>query len=348
MMGSVMKRPTIADVARAANVSSATVDRVLSGRLKVREETARKVHAAAEAVGYHAAGAIRQRLLSERPELRIGVVLQKERHAFYQDVRQEFETQAKAMLSRNVRLEIRFAQTTRPHELAEILRGMKGRVQAVASTGIDHHEVTSAVAELREAGIPTFSLLSDFAQGVRESYFGTNNLKLGRTAGWLISKIAPRPGKIGVFIGAHRYHGHELRETGLRSFFRELGGGFELLETQVNLETRELTYEATCELLTRHEDFAGLYVAGGGMEGAIAAFEEMRKPGEAALLVNELTPESYRGLQKEIVSIVFGTPLRPMVTDLLTLAASTVENGMAETPGQRFFHPRIYTPESLT
>ena len=101
-------------------------------------------------------------------------------------------------------------------------------------------------------------------------------------------------------------------------------------------------------MLSRHPDFAGLYVAGGGMEGAIAAVEEQRAPGEIALLVNELTPESYQGLQKGVVSIVFGTPLRPMVTDLLTLAASTIENGMAETPGQRFFPPRIYTPESLS
>ncbi|WP_108259959.1 LacI family DNA-binding transcriptional regulator [Mangrovicoccus ximenensis] len=343
-----MKRPTITDVAAMAGVSVATVDRVLSGRAKVREETARKVHAAAEEVGYHGATAIRHRIMADRPELRIGIVLQKERHAFYQSFRQEFEEQARAVAARNIRLDIRFAQTTRPQELAEILRSLKGRVQAVVATGIDHHEVTAAVLELKEAGIPTYSLLSDFAQGVRESYFGLNNLKVGRTAGWLISKIAPKPGKLGVFIGAYRYHGHEMRETGMRSFFRELGGGFELLETQVNLETRELTYEATCDLLSRHDDLVGVYVAGGGMEGAIAAFEEARRPGSYALLVNELTPESQRGLQKGVVSIVFGTPVRQIVAELLALAQATEENGMAATPGQKFFTPEIYTPESLT
>ncbi|SDZ47366.1 LacI family transcriptional regulator, partial [Jannaschia faecimaris] len=40
-------RPTIADLARAAGVSTATVDRVLNGRLSVRAETARKVQDAA-------------------------------------------------------------------------------------------------------------------------------------------------------------------------------------------------------------------------------------------------------------------------------------------------------------
>ncbi|MDN3713026.1 LacI family DNA-binding transcriptional regulator [Paracoccus cavernae] len=75
-------RPTIEDVAAAAGVSVATVDRVLNGRAKVREETARKVSNAAEAIGYHAATAIRARVMADRPEIHLGIVLQKERHAF--------------------------------------------------------------------------------------------------------------------------------------------------------------------------------------------------------------------------------------------------------------------------
>ena len=45
-------RPTITDLAKAAGVSVATVDRVLNGRHKVREETARRVYDAANAIGY--------------------------------------------------------------------------------------------------------------------------------------------------------------------------------------------------------------------------------------------------------------------------------------------------------
>ena len=68
---------------------------------------------------------------------------------------------------------------------------------------------------LHEQGKPVFSLLSDFAQGIRESYIGLNNMKVGRSAGWLISRTAPHPGKVALFVGSHRWHGHELRETGL-------------------------------------------------------------------------------------------------------------------------------------
>ncbi|HRM74265.1 MAG TPA: LacI family transcriptional regulator, partial [Paracoccus sp. (in: a-proteobacteria)] len=77
---------------------------------------------------------------------------------------------------------------------------------------------------------------------MRESYFGTNNLKVGRIAGWFISKLARHPGKVGLFVGGPRFHGHELRETGFRSFFRDAAPDFQLLDTQINLETRQLTY----------------------------------------------------------------------------------------------------------
>lgn len=342
-----MRRPTTADLAREAGVSVATVDRVLNGRLKVREETALKVHEAARRIGYHGANAIRSRILADLPELHFGIILQKERHAFYRNFATEIEDWIRTHTRHRLRATIRFAETTLPGELAELLAAMAGKVQAVAATGLDHHEVTAAVTNLRARGIPTFSLLSDYAQGVRESYVGTNNLKVGRAVGWMMARLSRRPGKIGIFIGGHRFHGHELRETGLRSALRQYGPQFELLDPQINLETRQLTHEATLEMIEKHPDLVGIYCAGGGMEGAIAAVREARPPGEITLVVNELTDETRQALQDGTVSIVIGTPLRQICAELLPMMIHTVENGMAPTPGQRFLPFEIWTPESL-
>ena len=339
-----MRRPTLADLAREAGVGVATVDRVLNGRLKVREETALKVHEAARRIGYHGANAIHSRILADLPELHFGIVLQKGGHSFYKNFAAEIEEQLRAHTRHRLRGTIRFVESTRPAELAELLSSMAGRVQAVAATGLDHHEVTRAVSDLRARGIPTFSLLSDYAQGIRESYVGLNNLRVGRTVGWLISKIASHPGKIGTFIGGHRYHGHELRETGLRSSFREYAPQFELLNSQLNLETRQLTYEATHEMLEKHTDLVGIYCVGGGMEGAIAALRESGRAGQVTLVVNEITDETREALQDGTVSIVIGTPLRQLCAELIPLMIHTVENGMAETPGQRFLPFEIWTP----
>ena len=85
------KRPTIADLAQSSGVSVATVDRVLNGRLPVREETARRVYDAANAIGYHAAGLIRQRLQQDLPQYRLGFILQRPNQAFYQAFARELE-----------------------------------------------------------------------------------------------------------------------------------------------------------------------------------------------------------------------------------------------------------------
>lgn len=342
-----MSRITIADLARESGVSVATVDRVLNGRVKVREETALKVHDAAQKLGYHGVNAIRSRILADLPEIHVGVILQKEKHAFYRQFAEQIEQAMMACTTHRMRATVRFAETTLPSELAELLGSMAGKVDAVAATGLDHHEVTGAVSALRDKGIPTFSLLSDFAQGIRESYIGTNNLKVGRAVGWLMTKLASRPGKVGVFIGGHRFHGHELRETGFRSALREYGPAFELLNPQINLETRQITYEATVEMLEKHPDLVGIYCAGGGMEGAIAALREMRKAGEVSLIVNELTDETRVALLDKTVSIVIGTPLRPLCQELVSMMIHVTENGMAETPGQRFMPFEVWTPESL-
>lgn len=109
-----MARVTIADLAREAGVSLATVDRVLNGRLKVREETALKVHEAAQRIGYHGANAIRSRILADLPELHVGVILQKERHAFYRDFARQIESRVARVTSYRMRATIRFAETTCP------------------------------------------------------------------------------------------------------------------------------------------------------------------------------------------------------------------------------------------
>jgi LacI family transcriptional regulator len=341
-----MKRPTLADLARHAGVGVATVDRVLTGRRPVREETARKIWAAAEEIGFHGANAIRARVLENRPVARLGVILRKERHPFYADLARELEATARRVSDANLRLTIEFTTTSEPEELAERLVKLGARVQAIAGTGADHHDVTAAVASLRAKGVPTFALLSDFAQGLREAYIGLNNMKVGRTAGWLMSKAA-RPGKVAVFIGGHRYHGHALREAGFRACLREYAPEFEVMDAIVTLETRQLTREVLLGLLVRPGDFVGVYCAGGGMEGVIAALREADPERRIACLVNELTPDSRQALFDRRITGIFQTPLPVLCEELISAMTRSVHQGPSDTPGQRFIDAVLWVPESL-
>ncbi|MCG6903616.1 MAG: LacI family DNA-binding transcriptional regulator [Rhodobacter sp.] len=341
------RRPTIQDIAQEAGVSVATVDRVLNGRLKVRDETARKVSEAAHRIGYHATNLIEQRLRADLPELRMGFVLQKEKQAFYQTLAAEIDQAVRAAPGIRGRAVIEFSSSQSPSGIAEIMAGMKGRIDVLAAVAVNHHQVTEAVIDLRQGGIPTCAILSDFAQGERTSYIGMNNMKIGRIAAWMLATAARKSGKIAIFVGGHRWHGHELRETGFRSYFREAKPQFQILDTLVNLETRQLTYEATLDLLARHPDVVGLYLAGGGMEGAIQAVREVRQPGQVALVVNELTPESCSALSDGYLTMVIATPLRQMCADLINLMITTRIGPDAVVPSQKFLDPVIYVPESV-
>ena len=231
--------------------------------------------------------------------------------------------------------------------MTEKLKAVAVRNQAVAVVCPDYPAVTAAVEDLREKGIPVFSLLSDFAAGVREGYVGLNNRTVGRTAAWMIAKAARKPGKVATFIGSHRFHGHELREIGFRSYFRENAPDFEVLDTLVNLDTAEITHEATVNLLQRHPDLIGFYVCGGGMEGAITALAEEKRAGKLLVVVNELTPESRAALADDLVTMAISTPAAPIARELIGQMVAAIDRGIGGVPGQTFLPFDIFTPENI-
>ncbi len=340
-------RPTIADLARAAGVSVATVDRVLNGRHPVREETARRVYDAAKGIGYHAVGLLRQRVFEDLPQYRLGFLLQKPEQAFYQIVAKEMENAALALSTVRAMQQVEFVANSTPTGITEKLRAMAARNQAIALVAPDYPAVTAVVEELKERGIPVFSLLSDFAAGVREGYVGLNNHKVGRTAAWMIAKAAKRPGKVAAFVGSHRFLGHELREIGFRSYFREHTPDFEVLDTMVNLDTAEITHEATLNLLQRHPDLIGFYVCGGGMEGAISAIREEKLEGKLIAVVNELTPESRAALADDVVTLAISTPTAALARETISLMIQAIDKGPTGAPGQTFLPFDLFTPENI-
>ncbi|MDZ4094298.1 MAG: LacI family DNA-binding transcriptional regulator [Paracoccaceae bacterium] len=344
------KRPGLADLAQEAGVSLATVDRVLNGREAVRPETAARVAEAAARLGHPAAAWLVPTALA-LPELRFGVVLHKGAQEFYRDFAAGLAMAVAQAQGVRGRLVLEYATSQSPAEVAALMRAMAGRCDVLAATAVNHPEITAAVSAIQGQGLPVFALLSDFAQGVREGYLGVNNLKVGRVAGWMLSLAAQASGrgtaKVAAFVGGHRWQGHELREAGFRAYLREVAPGLTVLDTLVNLETRALTHEATLALLDRHPDLCGLYVAGGGMEGAITALREMRHPGEVALVVHELTSDSRAGLAEGWVNLVVATPLPRLCRDLVAQMIRAAQQGAGAVAAQHFLTPDLHLAESI-
>ena len=341
------KRPTIEQLAQEAGVSVATVDRVLNKRLPVRGATAARVYEAAKRIGYHASGLIAQRMREELPEIRLGFLLLKTSQPFYGPFAQELEKAVAQVSGIRGSCIIDTVASQDKDQIVAKLEALAKRVSAIAVVAPEHPTLTATVERLKLAGVPVFALLSDFAAGLRQGYVGVQNGKVGRTAAWMISRSARKPGKVVLFVGSHRFYGHELREMGFRAYFRENMPEFTVLDTIVNLEAATLTHEMLDTLCRDNPDLVGCYVAGGGMEGAIAALREMPKERRPVTVCHEITPDSRAALAENILTMVISTPTAAICRELVARMVETVQSDTPVPPSQTFLPFDIMLPESV-
>jgi LacI family transcriptional regulator len=340
-------RPTIEQLARAAGVSVATVDRVLNNRAPVRAKTAKQVHEAAIAIGFPTTNLIGQRIREELPEYRLGFLLLNTGSTFYAEFANELRLAVSGASDFRGIFVLDHADPKEPDRIAAKIVELGSRALAVAVVAPEHPAVSAAAASLSARGIPVFSLLSDFAPGTREAYVGVHNGKVGRSAAWMIATCAKRPGKVALFVGSHRFHGHEAREMGFRAYFREEAQDFTLLETVVNFEESQFTEEAVLDLARKHPDFAGCYVAGGGMEGAVAAMRKLPQDLRPVMICNELTPVSRAALAEKAITMVINTPLRAISRRIVRMMAQTLGAKSERRVTDGFLPFEIYLPESI-
>jgi LacI family transcriptional regulator len=334
-------RATIVDIAEAAGVSVATVDRVLNDRLPVRQQTALRVVEAAERIGYHAAGLLKQRI-KEAPVRRLGFLLQK-RDEFYRAFGDALVAETQAAPNATGKAIVEFNEEIGPTTIAERIREMAGKVDALAVVAVDHPEVNEAV---EAAGIPIFTLLSDVTAPSRAGLLSADTRKAGRTAAWAITRLARQPGKIGILIGSHRYLSQEIAEIGLRTYVREHAPAFTTLEPIINLEDQNIAYAAVKELMRLNADLAGIYVAGGGAEGFVRALREAGPQKRIVGVCNELTPTTRQALTEDVIDLVLDTP----IAQLAKSAVEAMLDAIAQPrPGvvQVLLPPTLYTSENI-
>lgn len=343
-----MARPTIADVARAAGVSVSTVDRVLSGRHQVRPATVARVMAAADAAGFRAAESAKHRLGLDRPPLRLGFLLQQGSRAFYRMLGEALTEAAMAQLGPLSDPSVVYMDDLTPTAVSEALLKLGQTAGAVAMVAADHPYVTRAVEQLRARGVPVFTLISDITAQGRAGFIGQDNWRVGRASAWAISRLAKRPGKVGIVVGSHRYLCQETAEMGFRSYFREHAPDFELLEPVPCFEDRRFAYEATLDLLRRNADLAGLYCDGGGIEGMMDALREQGPDVYRAIVVaaHEITDATRSGLIDGVLDIVHTLSPKGLAQAAVQAMVATADTPWQERTASILLPIEIYTPEN--
>ncbi|MEY8690187.1 MAG: LacI family DNA-binding transcriptional regulator [Leptothrix sp. (in: b-proteobacteria)] len=323
------RRPTIADVARAAGVSLSTVDRVLNARAPVRSDTAEQIHAAAESLGYHAAGVIRERVRGSRPRRTLGFLLQQPESGFYRGLARALTEATESDRSMQGQAVVEYMTDISPEAVAARIAALGQHVDALAVVAADHALISVEIDRLNTRGVPVFALVSDLSAPARAGYAGLDHRRVGRTAAWFVTRLARRPGQIAIFVGSHRFQCQELCEMSFRSYVREHAPQFEVLEPLVTLESERLAEEGMHELLQRHPDLVGFYVAGGGVEGVLRALAAERADGLDSELIgvgHEFMADTRAGLLAGHLHAVLSVPLALLAERLVARMAGVLAN----------------------
>ena len=335
----MVDRPTIADLAKKAGVSVATVDRVLNRRLPVRGDTAQRVVTAAEAIGFHAVSLLRHRL-TEIPKRKFAFLLQK-RDAFYLHLGQELAMVTKNAREIEGRPHVEYIDELAPHVVAKRIRELAPKFDAMAAVSMAHPVTDEAFEYVRKLHKPIFTLQSSLNSTSVTGHCGIDGRKCGRIAAWTISRLAKKNGKICILVGSHSYLNQELSEISFRTYMREHAPGFQLLEPIINLDDEQIAYEAVSKVLKSTPDLVGIYETGGGMAGLIRALREHKGKLRPITVCNELTDATRSALHDGTIDMALATPIAAMARRLL----EQMIKASLSADNQQF--PPIYLPPDI-
>jgi LacI family transcriptional regulator len=342
-----MTRPTIRDLATEAGVSVSTVNRVLAGDSTVRDHTVQQVKDTAERIGYYGVRAIQAKIIARKPRLRFGFLLHQPTRMFYKMLGAALEAAARAHGDQEIETEIFYAEDLAPQVIAAKLVELGERCSAVGVVTAVHPLVTNAVTTLQAKNVAVFALISQLSQADGVNYVGLDNWKLGRASAWAFHRICKAPGKIGVLVGNYRYRCQEMNEIGFRSYFREMAPEFTILEPFATFETNAVAEEMTENLINDHPELVGLFIAGGGISGAMNALRTRGKSGTIMGLGFELTENTRAGLLDGTLTMVLGHPLGRLAQETINGMLRAIKLG-AEAGKQITILPfETYTRESV-
>jgi LacI family transcriptional regulator len=280
-------RVRIADVAREAKVSTATVDRVLNKRAGVRGATCERVLSAFEKLSAGGtAGAV------EPAPLMMDFVLPSGAGpTFDENLRGAVEAEAagSGATLRWHRFE-RFNPAALADQIVEIARqGSDG----LAIHALEHPLVREAVDRVTLEGTPVIAFLSDLVGSRRVAYVGADNRAAGRTTGYVLGRFSPKEkGKVLVLAGSHLYRAHEEREKGFRGVCREYFPWLEVMDVVIGNDEAEDNYRKVRSMIDLHPDLVGMYNLGSGNRGVVRALKETGRDQDVVFIIHNLTSVS--------------------------------------------------------
>lgn len=284
-------RVTLNDVAIRAGVASATVDRVINDRGNVSDEVRKRVLQAARDLGL-------KRILpsSHHRILRVNVILARPERPLITRMGVEFRRLAQRLDS-TISLHRTMLAYESPETIAAAMA--RGGFDAVIVDAPDHPLIHETITALHRAGRPVVNIISDVPGSARLAYAGTDHYKAGRSAGYFLGQMTrpDTPGKVVVLCHHIGFQAHAERIRGLTDQLTKAAPHLSVAEVVRGGDDPVVSEIKLKEAFRRHPDTLGIYNAGAGNRGVVAAMKSGNLPQRPLFIGHELTAFTYQSLK---------------------------------------------------
>ena len=291
-------RPTVRDLARAAGVSLATVDRVLNARAGVRPRTVEQVTRAIERIGFERNAAAAA--LARRRPWRFLFVLPAAGDQFVAGLVGRIADARRAFASDMVEVETTEVDGGDPHGIAARLGALApGDWSGVAIMAPETPPVRDAIDRLTGRGIHAVALVSQQPGAAAAAFVGVDNVAAGATAGELLGRfVGPRPGAVLVVGDSLKSRDSAERRLG---FDRVLARAAPALRVLPSVETHgdeRRTRAAVASVLAARPDLVGAYAIGLEARVPLTALAEAADAPPLVRIAHERTPFTESALRE--------------------------------------------------
>ena len=307
MTSARVKRTTIKEVAKAAGVSPATVDRVINNRAKVSLATTNLVLETYRRLVSGATADLHGRASEPEPMLRFDFVMESSQ-PFIDSIKTAVEGIAASSQGFNISLHIH--QAPFPFNLQEFTN----RLEAVAkeSDGIvlvcrEDPAITTCLRAISKAAVPLVCLTTDLVDIDRLGYIGINHVSAGRTAGSLLGQlIGAQTGEL-ILLLTGSFRCQYERELGFRSLIREAYANLSIREIYAHQETdKDCLSKLTEAFKLKPFKPLAIYNTGGGNRGVADAIRSMGWGQEVLFIGHEINDASRDLMTTNRMAAVIG------------------------------------------
>lgn len=302
-----MSGPTVRDVAQAAQVSLATVDRVLNNRGGVSAKVVDRVKTAVAQTGYVRNLAAAN--LSRRRIYRFCFVVPSGDTGFVALLNAALAQAQQQMRAEQVLVQI---VPTKAFDVADQIAALRNLdCDAVAIMASEAPEIHEEIAALHASGVRVLTLVADLPSSRREAYVGPDNVMAGRTAAEFMGRFIKDKGRVLMIAGSLAARDHSERLLGFRMVMQERFGGCALLPAVEGADDADRVEQIVLHA-AQDQHLSGIYAIGAGNRGLIRALQTLEpKP---TTIVHELTPTSREALRNGTFDLVLDQDINSAVT----------------------------------